>query len=75
MWREENTGEHYKQIKSFVQGTAKSPIIQISEQLKYNNDSVIYGICKLPIPKRDLFSSPRFIVVRSFDINHPRRKI
>ena len=71
--REENAREHYKQIKSFVQGTkaAKSPIIPISAQLKYNIDSVIYHICKLPIPKRDLLSPPRFIVVRSFDINHP----
>ena len=71
--REENAREHYKQIKSFIQGTkaAKSPIIPISAQLKYNIDSVIYHICKLPIPKRDLLSPPRFIVVRSFDINHP----
>ena len=62
--------EHYKQIKSFVQGTkaAKSPIIPISSQLKYNIDSVIYHICKFPISKSDLLSPPRFIVVRSFDI-------
>ena len=25
----------------------------------------------MPIPKRDLLSPPRFIVVRSFDISHP----
>ena len=25
----------------------------------------------MPIPKRDFVSPPRFIVVRSFDINHP----
>lgn len=71
--KEENAKEHYNQIKKFVQGTkaAKSPIIPVSAQLKYNVDAVIYHLCNLPIPKRDLISPPRFIVVRSFDINHP----
>ena len=71
--KQENAKEHYSQIKKFVQGTkaAKSPIIPISAQLKYNIDAVIYQICNLPIPKRDLVSPPIFIVVRSFDINHP----
>ena len=71
--KEENAKEHYKQIKTFVQGTkaAKSPIIPVSAQLKYNIDAVIYYLCNLPIPKRDFISPPRFIVVRSFDINYP----
>ena len=71
--REENAKEHYNQIRRFVQGTkaANSPIIPVSAQLKYNIDAVIYHLCNLPIPKRDLISPPRFIVVRSFDINHP----
>ena len=71
--KEENAKEHYTQIKKFVQGTkaAKSPIIPVSAQLKYNVDAVIYHLCNLPIPKRDFISPPRFIVVRSFDINHP----
>jgi translation initiation factor 2 subunit 3 len=71
--KEETAKEHYNQIKNFVQGTkaAKSPIIPISAQLKYNIDSVIYHLVNLPIPKRDFISPPRFIIVRSFDINHP----
>ena len=65
--------EQYNQIKRFVQGTnaSTSPIIPISAQLKYNIDVVIQYLCKLPIPKRDFVSPPRFIVVRSFDINYP----
>ena len=71
--KEESAKEHYQQIRKFVQGTkaAKSPIIPISAQLKYNIDAVIYYLCNLPIPKRDFVSPPRFIVVRSFDINYP----
>ena len=71
--KEENAKEHYAQIKKFVQGTkaAKSPIIPISAQLKYNIDAVIYHLCNIPIPKRDFISPPRFIVVRSFDTNKP----
>ena len=65
--------DQYKQIKKFVQGTnaASSPIIPISAQLKYNIDVVIQCLCKLPVPKRDITSPPRFIVVRSFDVNYP----
>ena len=64
--KEENAKEHYKQIKAFVEGTkaAQSPIIP-------NIDCVIYYLCHLPVPKRDFVSPPRFIVVRSFDINYP----
>ena len=71
--KEENAKEHYKQIKTFVQGTkaAQSPIIPVSAQLQYNIDCVIYYLCHLPVPKRDFVSPPRFIVVRSFDINYP----
>ena len=65
--------DQYKQIKKFVQGThaSTSPIIPISAQLKYNIDVVIQYLCNLPVPKRDITSPPRFIVVRSFDVNHP----
>ena len=65
--------EQYNQIKRFVQGTnaSTSPIIPISAQLKYNVDVVIQYLCKIPIPKRDFVSPPRFIVVRSFDVNYP----
>lgn len=70
----DNTAKsQFDQIKRFVQGTnaASSPIIPISAQLKYNIDVVIQYLSKLPIPKRDFKSPPRFIVVRSFDVNFP----
>ena len=65
--------QQYQQIKKFVEGTntSTSPIIPISASIKINIDVVIQYLCKLPIPKRDFLSPPRFIVVRSFDINKP----
>ena len=71
--KEENAKENYNQIKAFVKGTkaSRSPIIPISAQYQYNINAVIYYLCNLPIPKRDFISPPRFIVIRSFDINHP----
>lgn len=65
--------EQHNQIKKFVQGTnaSNSPIIPISAQLKYNVDVVIEYISKLPTPIRDFISPPKFIVVRSFDVNFP----
>ena len=71
--KEENAKENYNQIKAFVKGTkaSKSPVIPISAQYGYNIEAVIYYLCNLPIPKRDFISPPRFIIIRSFDINHP----
>ena len=71
--KEESAKENYNQIKAFVKGTkaSKSPVIPISAQYKYNIEAVIYYLCNLPIPKRDFISPPRFIIIRSFDINHP----
>ena len=44
----------------------------ISAQLKYNIDVVCeYISTKVPIPIRDFHSSPRLIVIRSFDVNKP----
>ncbi|MCQ2820014.1 MAG: translation initiation factor IF-2 subunit gamma [archaeon] len=65
--------EQYKQIKKFVSGTnaSNSPIIPISAQFRYNVDVVIEYLTKIPIPKRDFTSPPRFIIVRSFDVNKP----
>jgi translation initiation factor 2 subunit 3 len=65
--------EQYNQIKKFVQGTnaQNSPIIPVSAQMKFNIDVVIEYICKIPIPLRDFTSPPKFIVVRSFDVNFP----
>lgn len=65
--------EQYTHIKKFVQGTnaQNSPIIPVSAQFKYNIDVVVEYMCKLPIPLRDFLSPPKFIVVRSFDVNYP----
>ena len=70
---EADAKENYNQIKNFVKGTkaSKSPVIPISAQYKYNIEAVIYYLCNLPIPKRDFVSPPKFVVIRSFDINHP----
>ena len=71
--KEEEAKENYEQIKTFVKGTKakNSPIIPISAQLEYNIDAVIRYLCDLPIPKRDFISPPKFIIIRSFDINKP----
>ena len=71
--KEDAAKENYNQIKAFVKGTkaSKSPVIPISAQYKYNIEAVIYYLCNLPIPKRDFISPPRFIIIRSFDINKP----
>lgn len=65
---------NYNQIKEFIKGTRveKSPIVPISAQFKYNIDVVLqYLVNFIPVPIRDLTSSPRFMVVRSFDVNKP----
>jgi translation initiation factor 2 subunit 3 len=71
--KDNTASEQYNHIKKFVQGTnaQNSPIIPVSAQVGYNIDVVIEYLCKLPIPIRDFNSAPKFIVVRSFDVNHP----
>jgi len=64
----------HEQIRKFVAGTVadQAPIIPISAQLKYNIDLVCeYLVTKVPVPLRDFTSSPRLIVIRSFDVNKP----
>lgn len=66
--------KNYNQIRDFIKGTKAehSPIVPISAQFKYNIDVVLqYLVDFIPVPIRDLSSSPRFIVVRSFDVNRP----
>lgn len=65
--------EQNETIRKFVQGTnaQNSPVIPISAQQKYNLDVVIEYLCKIPMPIRDFRSPPKFIVVRSFDVNFP----
>jgi translation initiation factor 2 subunit 3 len=50
--------------------------VPISAQLKYNIDAVNEYIVKtIPIPVRDFTSSPRLIVIRSFDVNKPGSEV
>jgi translation initiation factor 2 subunit 3 len=50
--------------------------VPISAQLRYNIDVVCEYLCtKIPIPVRDFTSSPRLIVIRSFDVNRPGAEI
>jgi translation initiation factor 2 subunit 3 len=70
--------EQHKQILKFIKGTVaeSSPIVPISAQLRYNIDVVCEYICThIPIPVRDFTSSPRLIVIRSFDVNKPGAEV
>jgi len=64
----------HDQIRKFVAGTVAdaAPIIPISAVLKYNIDCVCeYLAHAIPTPIRDFASTPRLIVIRSFDVNKP----
>eukprot|EP01016_Furgasonia_blochmanni_P028959 TRINITY_DN304_c0_g1_i6.p1 TRINITY_DN304_c0_g1~~TRINITY_DN304_c0_g1_i6.p1 ORF type:complete len:343 (-),score=121.31 TRINITY_DN304_c0_g1_i6:44-1072(-) len=70
--------KNYEEIKKFVNGTRAqdSPIIPISGQLKYNIDVVCQYLAEyIPVPMKDLTSTPRLIIIRSFDINRPGEEI
>jgi len=72
--KEPDAQEQHKQILKFIKGTTaeNAPIIPISAQLKYNIDVVCeYLVNRIPVPIRDFKSSPRLIVIRSFDVNKP----
>ena len=76
--KESDALNQYDEIKRFVKGTVadSSPIIAISAQLKYNIDVVCeYIVKRIPIPIRDFTSSPRLIVIRSFDVNKPGESV
>jgi translation initiation factor 2 subunit 3 len=76
--KETQAREQHGQILDFVQGTVAdgAPIVPISAQLKYNIDVVCEYICtKIPIPVRDFLSTPRLIVIRSFDVNKPGTEV
>ncbi|QRV79912.1 eukaryotic translation initiation factor 2 eIF2-gamma-II [Ceratobasidium sp. AG-Ba] len=76
--REQAAIEHHKSIVQFVKGTIaeNSPIVPISAQLKYNIDAVNeYILRTIPTPTRDFTSSPRLIVIRSFDVNKPGAEV
>ena len=64
----------HEQIRKFVAGTVAgdAPVIPISAVLKYNIDAVCeYVAHAIPTPVRDFTSTPRLIVIRSFDVNKP----
>ena len=66
------------QIREFVAGTVagEAPIIPISAQLRYNIDYIAKFIAeRIPVPLRDFTSSPRLIVIRSFDVNKPGEEV
>eukprot|EP00736_Rhodelphis_marinus_P012389 Rmarinus@m.3534 len=70
--------QQYQDIQKFVQGTIAdgAPVIPISAQLKYNIETVVeYVIKKVPVPVRDFVSSPKMIVIRSFDVNKPGAEV
>jgi translation initiation factor 2 gamma subunit (eIF-2gamma) len=59
--------KNYEEIKKFVNGTRAqdSPIIPISGQLKYNIDVVCQYLSEyIPVPMKDLTSTPRLIIIR-----------
>ncbi|MEM4625739.1 MAG: translation initiation factor IF-2 subunit gamma, partial [Candidatus Pacearchaeota archaeon] len=65
--------KNYNEIKEFVKGTIaeNSPIIPVSAQQKVNIEKIYEYLAEVNLPKRDLFSSPIFLIARSFDINRP----
>jgi translation initiation factor 2 subunit 3 len=76
--QEKEAEEHHLQILKFVKGTIadSAPIVPISAQLRYNIDAVLEYIVKhIPVPVRDFTSSPRLIVIRSFDVNKPGAEV
>lgn len=76
--KETDAQAQFEQIRDFTTGTVaeNAPIVPISAQLKYNIDVVVeYLIKKVPVPKRDFTSSPRMIVIRSFDVNKPGEEV
>ncbi|PAA52156.1 hypothetical protein BOX15_Mlig023871g2 [Macrostomum lignano] len=75
--KEQEAQNQYEAILDFIKGTVAdgSPVVPISAQLGYNIDVVCEYICRhVPVPLRD-FTSPRLIVIRSFDVNKPGSEV
>ncbi|MEK6915494.1 MAG: translation initiation factor IF-2 subunit gamma [Nanoarchaeota archaeon] len=68
--------ENYNIIKKEFKGTIaeNSPIIPVSSQQEINLERIYEALCKVETPKRDVDSTPLFLVARSFDINKPGTK-
>src|SRR3989344_2182757 len=69
--------ESYREIKQFLRGTIAqdAQIIPVSAQQEINLNRIFEALAAIEIPKRDLESSPFFLIARSFDINRPGTKI
>jgi translation initiation factor 2 subunit 3 len=70
--------ENYKQIKKFLKGTIaeNSPVVPISAVHNINIDILIEKIEEtIKTPERDLKSTPKFYIARSFDVNVPGAQI
>lgn len=76
--KEPQLKEQHNKILEFTRGTIaeKAPVIPISAQLKLNIDVVCECLIKkIPVPLRDFTSSPRLIIIRSFDVNKPGSEV
>jgi len=70
--------KNYQEIKEFVKGTIaeNAPIIPVSSTQRVNIDKVFEAIEEyMPTPKRDETKNPKFLVIRSFDVNKPGTEI
>lgn len=65
---------NHAEIKRFIKGTRadNAPIVPISAQFRINIDALVQYVAEyIPLPLRDVQSSPKMIVIRSFDVNKP----
>jgi translation initiation factor 2 subunit 3 len=65
--------QHFQSVKTFL-GRKYSrfiPVIPISARRKINLEYVNQYLANLPLPKRNLDTSPTMKIIRSFDVNKP----
>lgn len=64
-------------INDFVQtyGDTKIPIVPVSGTMQYNIDIVCEYIANMAVPKKDISSNYKMLIVRSFNINKERTPI
>lgn len=70
--------QQYDEIKEFVKHTCaeNAPVIPISAQKKYNIDLLCeYIVDNFASVNRDLISTPKMNIIRSFDVNKPGSEI
>ncbi len=76
--KEETAIQQHDEIRKFVAGTVagKAPIIPISAQARIGIDVICdYIVNTIPVPPRDFLTTPRLIVIRSFDVNKPGEEV